>query len=747
MIRKPIAHKDKYSNRYETSQNHSNEGTSARTRPYSFDEIMHRRKTKKLSGNVEGQQRLASEIVCNKEAESVSGRVESDRHRHRDGYGVSEHHASNDPSKQTSRTKESDNNTQRKSKLDSDNPKDRRKERDSVHEKRKNQDRLTDDFHNEHSKRHVKDSSVKERDRNGYNEKSRDHESRKRHEREKRRSNSPSQRGNKQRLYDVREHEDKKRLSSLSLSNNDSINNKSKRHDTSGLSRLGGYSPRKRRNESTIKTPSPIDSPLIVKTEGKLSTSSQPDLSPLTKIEVTPNVVQKPSFGLLSISSLMNASVDSVQLTQATRPKRRIYVENLPSSASETAVVEWLSGYLRPYGLSHIKGTSPCISCIVNKDKCQALVEFLTPEDASTALSFDGKSFCGNILKIRRPKDYVETTTVALFMQTGVQQKPVSGGAVSIKTFVQDSPNKIFIGGISKTITSQMLMEIVTAFGPLKAYHFETNSDLDTPYAFLEYVDQSVTIKACVGLNGLKLGGQLLTVTQATPDTSSMDNHGDHCFYGTPAHAQPLLQKQTQVLKLNNLVDPQSLSSLSEQEFEEVLEDVRLECSRFGMVKSINIIKTKPPEEPLGGSIGGSEAAGAVDDGGGPENKPSEVERFDGGCVLVEYKRIEACEMAAHCLHGRVFDGRVVSVEYVAHDVYCGDKLVVDFSDHRDQLRVRTTAYHLIVGVNSGSRVDNRHTISLVHMRYSFTLLNGFSGTFGGPLTMSFKYLLLYPYV
>lgn len=46
----------------------------------------------------------------------------------------------------------------------------------------------------------------------------------------------------------------------------------------------------------------------------------------------------------------------------------------------------------------------------VNKEKGQALVEFLTPEDASTALHFDGRSFSGNILKIRRPKDYVEAT-------------------------------------------------------------------------------------------------------------------------------------------------------------------------------------------------------------------------------------------------------------------------------------------------------------------------------------------------
>ena len=42
------------------------------------------------------------------------------------------------------------------------------------------------------------------------------------------------------------------------------------------------------------------------------------------------------------------------------------------------------------------------------KENGQALVEFLTPEDAFAALSFDGGSFSGSILKVRRPKDFVE---------------------------------------------------------------------------------------------------------------------------------------------------------------------------------------------------------------------------------------------------------------------------------------------------------------------------------------------------
>lgn len=35
-------------------------------------------------------------------------------------------------------------------------------------------------------------------------------------------------------------------------------------------------------------------------------------------------------------------------------------------------------------------------------------------------------------------------------------------------------------------------------------------------------MDHSVTIKACAGLNGMKLGGEVLTVVQAMPDASPL---------------------------------------------------------------------------------------------------------------------------------------------------------------------------------------------------------------------------------
>lgn len=43
---------------------------------------------------------------------------------------------------------------------------------------------------------------------------------------------------------------------------------------------------------------------------------------------------------------------------------------------------------------------------------------------------------------------------------------------------------------------------------------------------------------------------------------------------------------------------------------------------------------------------------------------------FEPGCVLVEFRRTEASCIAAHCLHGRLFDDHVVTVAYVDLESY-----------------------------------------------------------------------------
>ncbi|KAG8073386.1 hypothetical protein GUJ93_ZPchr0006g45793 [Zizania palustris] len=367
-------------------------------------------------------------------------------------------------------------------------------------------------------------------------------------------------------------------------------------------SRLGGYSPRKRKTapkdeQATTKTVSPV----IRSPEKKSATWDQPPVGAdqsnfITALQQTVSRMdssvpvnfttskQDPNTTIGNILAGSSLAVDSVQLTQATRPLRRLHIENLPSSATEDMLIGCLNEFLLSSSLNHTqRSKQPCLSCVINKDKRQAFVEFLTPEDATAALSFDGQSFNGSSLKIRRPKEYVEMAHVA-------PKKPAEE-IKSISDVVADSPHKIFIAGISGVISSEMFMEIVSAFGPLAAYHFIFNEDLGGPCAFLEYIDHSITSKACAGLNGMKLGGCILTAVHMFPNPPEEAGNEASPFYGIPASGKSLLDEPTKVLQLKNMFDQEEYLLLSKSELEEMLEDVRLECARFGAVKSINVVE------------------------------------------------------------------------------------------------------------------------------------------------------------
>ncbi|WOL09954.1 hypothetical protein Cni_G18708 [Canna indica] len=426
------------------------------------------------------------------------------------------------------------------------------------------------------------------------------------YERERGRSISSSPRTHK-RSYNDREHEEssyfkdkQRRKHSDGDKQRTSGNGAHYRKHGSGL---GGYSPRKRRPEATVRSPSPtIPSP-----ERKPAKWDQPPAESRnsgfgvmpSNVQSSVNKIQEPASVTPVIaaakipqntptaeipSQLISSSIDSVQLTQATRPLRSLYVENLPALASERTLVDFLNDLLVSSRVNHIKGSSPCISCILNKEKNQAVVEFLTPQDATSALSFDGRSFSGSLLKIRRPKDFVETA-VNVVPEIPKEELKV------IADIVKDSPHKIFIGGISEALSADMLMEIVGAFGNLKSYHFEFNQKLNGPCAFLEYSDHSITSKACAGLNGMKLGGCILTVVQALPGAQVEEKAENAPFYDIPAPAKSLLAPPTKVLQLKNVFNNEDFLLLSESELEEVLEDIRLECTRFGTVKAVNIAR------------------------------------------------------------------------------------------------------------------------------------------------------------
>jgi len=218
---------------------------------------------------------------------------------------------------------------------------------------------------------------------------------------------------------------------------------------------------------------------------------------------------------------------------------------------------------------------------------------------------------------------------------------PVIAGVVS--TVVPDSPHKIFIGGLPNYLNEDQVKELLMSFGQLRAFNLVKDSatGLSKGYAFCEYVDVSLTDQAIHGLNGMQLGDKKLVVQRASVGAKNAS-----AMAVAPVQIQvPGLQLQsgggsaTEVLCLMNMVMPEELRD--DEEYEDIQEDIREECSRYGIVRSIEIPRP----------VDGVEVPGV-------------------GKVFVEFNSILDCQKAQQNLTGRKFANRVVVTSYFDPDRY-----------------------------------------------------------------------------
>lgn len=483
-------HREIYGSENQLPEDDTLDGTSARTRPLSFDNIMLRRKSKGDS----------AKQICNADLASAQDNTvatidfpESDHQTNYDSEPKDEKNNSNYSQKVRSERKGKTHSSRKNAKLvqvndegslgpdaksknkraknassnissegkyerenhgnrkkagllsnDSVNGPDKRKDRDSykkdrlsercrvkseivkhqehdeereVYRKRKHDKRMGSDSDIEYKKRNVKDERQTERISRNKSEKENRH---KRHheedktrgriavkkndaerkeesgskrrrsrsrEREKdrgRRSRSQSPKAYKHTSKDGREHSDvdKKRMSSNGSGSH-------YRRNTNSSSGLGGYSPRKRKTKAAARTPSPTRRSPDKRNAGwdfqnleKESNMNDASQSLLLKVKELPSVspvnttlVNPIGISLHTLSSQMHA-IEAIQLTQATRPMRRLYVENLPASASEEDLKECINKLLMSSGVNYVQGNQPCISSIV----CPRNVVNLGPE-------------------------------------------------------------------------------------------------------------------------------------------------------------------------------------------------------------------------------------------------------------------------------------------------------------------------------------------------------------------------------
>jgi len=340
---------------------------------------------------------------------------------------------------------------------------------------------------------------------------------------------------------------------------------------------------------------------------------------------------------LLQQQSLTPVSLKADALQpQQTRHARRLYIGQLPLEVNESEVHKFFREAINIAMNRDPSSTEedPILSVYINRERRFAFVEFKTLEICTACLSLDGIDVLGKgKVKVKRPNDYnpvlAATTSCGELPHFDVSKLGI------VSASVQDGPNKIFIGGLPYHLTDDQVMELLRAFGPVRSFHLvkaDVTASSSKGYCFVEYIDANVTPVAIMGLNGMDMGGgKVLSARMAAskpgddptlppvPSTNivggvDVDELLNVAFAGSgtlPPESLPVLnstpqdlamkqmnmslgselQSATNVLVLLNMVTDEDLST--DEFHEELVDEVKIECEKYGEVLSLKIPRTQ----------------------------------------------------------------------------------------------------------------------------------------------------------
>uniref|UniRef100_A0AAY5EWJ6 Splicing factor U2AF subunit n=1 Tax=Electrophorus electricus TaxID=8005 RepID=A0AAY5EWJ6_ELEEL len=340
---------------------------------------------------------------------------------------------------------------------------------------------------------------------------------------------------------------------------------------------------------------------------------------------------QIPTVALLATSTTAGVPAATVQVplggSQMTRQARRLYIGNIPFGVTEESMAEFFNAQMRLARLIQAP-SNPVLAVQINQDKNFAFLEFRSVDETTQAMAFDGIIFQGQSLKIRRPHDYRPLP--------GISEQPTFHVPGVVSTVVPDSPHKLFIGGLPNYLGDDQVF-LSSCIKSVTGMH---------GFPFVGYpglIRWVCCVQAVAGLNGMQLGDKKLIVQRASvgaKNANSVSGSSRNCHAHTGITLQlPIMSLPTEVLCLLNMVMPEEL--LDDEDYEEILEDIRQECCKHGCVRSIEIPRP----------VDGVDVPGC-------------------GKIFVEYESAADCQKAMQALTGRKFANRVVVTKYYDPDMY-----------------------------------------------------------------------------
>lgn len=214
------------------------------------------------------------------------------------------------------------------------------------------------------------------------------------------------------------------------------------------------------------------------------------------------------------ISILQNKVMQ--QNPQAVKNAKRLYIGGFSPGTAEEDLRSFLSDLLQTTGGCSMPG-NPVISVRIMKDKNFAFAEFRSVEETVNATALDGVAFDASTrLKIRRPSNYDINTAILLGPLTPDPTMNLTGVDICRST-VDDSPHKLFIGGLPYEYSEERVREMVSTFAAVRSFNLvmDRTTGKSKGYAFCELVDEAKTDLVIQQLNSQKVENKLLTVKRA----------------------------------------------------------------------------------------------------------------------------------------------------------------------------------------------------------------------------------------
>ncbi|CAH8314947.1 unnamed protein product [Eruca vesicaria subsp. sativa] len=333
---------------------------------------------------------------------------------------------------------------------------------------------------------------------------------------------------------------------------------------------------------------------------------------------------------------------------QATRHARRVYVGGLSPVANEQSVATFFSQVMAAVGGNTAGPGDAVVNVYINHEKKFAFVEMRSVEEASNAMSLDGIIFEGAPVKVRRPSDYNPSLAAPLGpSQPSPHLNLAAVGLTPGASGGLEGPDRIFVGGLPYYFTEPQVRELLESFGALKGFDLVKDRETGNSkgYAFCVYQDVGVTDIACMALNGIKLGDKTLTVRRANQGAMQPKEQESVLLQAQQQIANQVNMFQpgpaaTTVVCLTQVVTEDELKD--DEEFEDIMEDMRQEGGKFGSLTSVVIPRPSSSGEPVPGL----------------------------GKVFLKYADTDGSSRARNGMNGRKFGGNEVVAVFYPEDKF-----------------------------------------------------------------------------